>query len=400
MISTNIKKLIHNNSAIREMFEEGNRLKKIYGEENVFDFSLGNPCAEVPQEINDAIINLVKSQDSVSLHGYMNNSGYPHVRQKIADKLNRDFNADLTLNNIVMTCGAASGLNIVLKTLLNKDDEVLVIAPYFVDYGNYVDNYLGKLVVVKAKEEDFLPDLIELEKNITKKTKALIINTPNNPTGVIYGKETIEKLSKLLEAKEKEYHNDIYLISDEPYREIVYDNHQIIYIPKYYHNTIIVYSYSKSLSLPGERIGYVAVSNKVSSSQDILAGLGISNRILGNINAPSLIQNVLGCCPDSQVDLTIYQKNRDLLYKGLTKSGFHCPKPEGAFYLFVKVVGGDDQKFCQFAKKYNLLMVPGSAFAYSGYVRISYCVPHDVIKRALPVFEQLSKDWIQYLNKK
>lgn len=390
MISEKMKELVKNNSVIREMFEEGKRLSKIYGKENVYDFSLGNPSVPTPDNIKEAIIKILENEDTQILHGYMSNSGFEDVREKVASSINNKFGTSFTSKNIIMTVGAASGLNIILKSILNPEDEVLVIAPYFVEYKNYVKNYDGKIVVTMANEENFEPDLKDLASKISAKTKAVIINTPNNPTGVVYSENTIKELAKILKEKEQEYNNEIYLISDEPYRELVYDDIKIPYITKFYKNTFIVYSYSKSLSLPGERIGYVVVQNEMVDSNNVIEAVTIANRVLGSVNAPSLMQKVIGECVDLTVDISQYKKNRDLLYNYLIECDFECIKPQGAFYLFLKSPIKDDKEFCNIAKEYNILMVPGSSFAYPGYVRISYCVDYEMIKRSLPAFKKLA----------
>lgn len=290
-----------------------------------------------------------------------------------------------------MTVGAASGLNIIFKSILNPDDEVIVFAPYFMEYNNYIKGYDGKVIVISANTQTFEPNLDEFKEKITHKTKAVLINTPNNPTGVIYSEEIIKSISKILEEKQKEYQHEIFLISDEPYRELAYDGAEVPYITKYYKNTFIVYSYSKSLSLPGERIGYVVVPNEMEDSKNIQTALSIANRIIGCVNSPSLIQRVVMKCVDEKTDLSIYDKNRKLLYNSLIEYGFECTKPQGAFYLFLKSPIENDKEFCQKAKELNLLFVPGSSFACPGYVRIAYCVKTEMIKRALPAFKELSK---------
>lgn len=394
MISDKMKKLVENNSVIREMFEEGKRLRNIYGDENVYDFSLGNPSVPAPKVVNEQIINIVQKEESCFLHGYMSNSGYEDVREKIANSINRKFCTNFNYSNIIMTVGAASGLNIVLKSILNPKDEVITIAPYFSEYNNYIENYDGVVKVVKSNEGDFLPDLELLESSINEKTKAVLINTPNNPTGVIYSQEIIEKIADIMNKKEKEYNNEIYLISDEPYRELAYDNIEVPYVTKYYKNTFVVYSYSKSLSLPGERIGYVVIPKEMENSSEMIEAVTIANRIIGCVNAPSLMQRVVAECLDAKVDIESYEKNRNLLYKIVTESGFKCVKPQGAFYLFVKTPISDDKEFCKIAKKYNLLFVPASSFAYPGYVRIAYCVSYDMIERSKEAFKKLGQEFI------
>lgn len=393
MISDKMKELIKNNSVVREMFEEGKRLKKIYGDENVYDFSLGNPSVEAPKEIKENIIKILNNEDSCTLHGYMSNSGFEDVRESIANSINQKFGTSFDHTNIIMTVGAASGLNIVFKSILNKDDEVIVIAPYFSEYNNYIKNYDGIVSVVNAKAPAFYPDLKELESKINEKTKAVLINTPNNPTGTIYPESIIKDISNILDKKQKEYKKEIYLISDEPYRELVYDGSEVPYVANYYDNTIVVYSYSKSLSLPGERIGYVLVSNRLEEYKELIEAITIANRIIGCVNAPSLMQKVIKESLDLKVDIDSYNKNRNLLYNILVENGFECTKPEGAFYMFVKTPIKDDKEFCKIAKRYNLLFVPASSFSYPGYVRIAYCVSYEMIEKSRQAFEKLSEEF-------
>ena len=392
MISDKMVDLVKGSSVIRAMFEEGQRLAKIYGAENVYDFSLGNPNVPAPDEVNKAVKEIVDDEVSTVLHGYMNNSGYEEVRATIADSLNRRFETSFTENNIVMTVGAAGGLNVVLKTLLNPGDEVIVFAPYFGEYRSYVANYDGKLVVVTPDTNTFQPNLTEFEKLITNRTKAVIVNSPNNPSGVVYSEETVKKIASILEAKQKEYGTDIYLISDEPYRELVYDGVTVPYLTKYYNNTIVGYSFSKSLSLPGERIGYLVIPNEVADYHDVFAAAGVATRILGFVNAPSLMQKVVAKCIDAEVNVAAYNRNREALYNGLSELGFECIKPEGAFYLFVKAPNGDDKAFCDVAKKHNILMVPGTSFACPGFVRIAYFVSYDTIINSLPKFALVAEE--------
>ena len=322
MVADNMKKLVQNNSVVREMFEEGKRLKKIYGENNVYDFSLGNPNLPAPNKVKEAIIDILEKEDSCMIHGYTSNSGFEEVREKIAITINNKFSTEFTFKNIIMTAGAASGLNIVLKSILNPDDEVIVFAPYFSEYNHYIHNYNGMVRVVNTNKENFEPNLIEFEQKINEKTKAIIINTPNNPTGKIYSEDIIIKLTNIMKKKEKEIGHEIYLISDEPYREIVYDNTMVPYVTKYYNNSFIVYSYSKSLSLAGERIGYVVVPSELENSEEMIEAVTISNRIIGCVNAPSLIQKVIPYCLEEKVDIESYNKNRNLLYEILTQNKF------------------------------------------------------------------------------
>ena len=393
MISEKMKPYVKNNSAIRMMFEEGNRLRAKYGADKVFDFSLGNPSVPAPDSVREAIIELVNTTDPTVLHGYMSNAGFEDVRQTIAESLNRRFDTKFSAKNLIMTVGAASGLNVILKTILNPGEEVIVFAPYFLEYGAYVRNYDGILVEISPDTTTFQPNLAEFEQKITPKTRAVIVNTPHNPTGVVYSEETIKKLSAILEAKQKEFGTVIYLISDEPYRELAYDGVEVPYLTKYYYNTVVGYSYSKSLSLPGERIGYLVIPDEADGSEELISAATIANRTLGCVNAPSLIQKVVAKCVDAKTDLAAYDKNRQTLYDGLKECGFECIKPQGAFYLFVKSPVEDEKAFCEAGKKYNILMVPGSSFACPGYVRLAYCVSYDTIVNSLPEFKKLAAEY-------
>ncbi len=390
MISKQMEELVKGSSVIRAMFEEGKKLAAKYGAENVYDFSLGNPSVEPPEEVRQAMVDIVQKEDQNYLHGYMNNSGYEDVRRTIAESINRKFGMHFAERNIVMTVGAAGGLNVVLKTLVNPGEEVIVFAPFFGEYRNYVSNVNGKVVVVPPDTDTFMPNMEQFEACITELTKAVIINTPNNPTGVVYPEQTIRELSAILEKKQREFGTDIYLISDEPYRELVYGDVVVPYIPKYYNNTIVGYSYSKSLSLPGERIGYLVIPDEVADFEQVSAGANVATRIRGVVNAPSLQQRVIARCIDAKVDVSVYDKNRRLLVENLRKFGYECASPDGAFYLFVKALEEDDTAFAAKAKELNLLIVPGSSFACPGYVRISYCVDYDMIVRSLPAFEKLA----------
>lgn len=393
MIAEKMKPYVKNNSAIRMMFEEGNRLRAIYGADKVYDFSLGNPSVPAPECVKEAIIDLVNEVEPTVLHGYMSNAGFEDVRQTIAESLNHRFGTKFAAKNLIMTVGAASGLNVIFKTILNPEEEVIVFAPYFLEYGAYVKNYDGKLVEISPDTETFQPDLEELERKITANTRAVIVNSPHNPTGVIYSEDTIKALAAILEKKQKEYGSVIYLISDEPYRELAYDGAKVPYLTKYYKNTVVGYSYSKSLSLPGERIGYLVIPDDLEDSETVIAAAGIANRILGSVNAPSLMQKVIARCVDAEVDVAAYDKNRLALYNGLTACGFQCIKPQGAFYLFVKSPVADEKEFCEAGKKYNILMVPGSSFACPGYVRLAYCVSYETIINSLPEFKKLAAEF-------
>lgn len=394
MIAEKMKGMVAGSSAIRAMFEEGTRMAEQFGAENVYDFSLGNPNVPAPASVKKAVMELLEEEDPVVLHGYTNsNSGYADVRETVAASLNRRFGTSFEGKNIIMTVGAAGGLNVILKTLINPGDEVITFAPYFGEYRSYVNNYDGVLVEISPDTDTFQPKLAEFEEKITPKTKAVIVNTPNNPTGVVYSEDTIKKMAAVMEAKQKEYGTQIYLISDEPYRELVYDGAEVPYLTKYYDNTIVGYSYSKSLSLPGERIGYLVIPDEVADSQTVLSAANVATRILGFVNAPTLQQKVVAKCIDEETDISFYDRNRETLYNGLKDCGFSCIKPEGAFYLFVKSPVEDEKEFCAAAKKYHILMVPGSSFACPGYVRLAYCVSHETIVNALPKFKELAKEY-------
>lgn len=393
MIADKMKPVMANNSAIRTMFEEGDRLRAEYGAKNVFDYSLANPDAPVPEEIKKAIMDLLEEEDSVTLHGYMNNAGFEDVRDAVAQSLNRRFGTDFTHENILMTVGAASGLNVALKTILNPGEEVVIFAPYFLEYNWYVDNYGGKVVQAPTYKETFYPDIEGFEKLITDRTRAVIINTPNNPTGVIYSEDTIKAIADILRKKQKEFGRTLFLISDEPYRELAYEGRQVPYVTKYYDNTIVAYSYSKSLSIPGERIGYLVIPPQLEDSRLVFDTATSANRIIGCVNAPSLQQKVIGRCVDVKVDVEYYDRNRTALYEGLKKCGFDCVKPEGAFYMFLKSPVENEAEFCEAAKKYNILMVPGTSFACPGYVRLAYCVSYETIKGSMQGFARLAEEY-------
>lgn len=395
MIAENMKEEVMKNSAVRKMFEEGRRLAKIYGEDKVYDFSLGNPSVPAPKEINDEIIRLVKEEDNLKLHGYMSNAGHEDVRQTVAEFLNKTHGTKFTKENIIMTVGAAGAIHVIFKTILNPEDEVIIFAPYFMEYRAYVKNYKANLVIISPNTETFQPNLEEFESKITPKTKAILLNSPNNPTGVVYSEETIVKISEILNRKQKEFGTEIFIVSDEPYRDLVYDGVEVPFVTKYYNNAVVGYSYSKSLSLPGERIGYLVIPSEVNDYEEVFKAASIAIRILGFMNAPSIMQKVIAKCIDLKVNIEVYNRNRELLYNSLTEYGFECIKPEGAFYLFVKSPIDDDVEFCNKAKEYNILIVPGSSFACPGYARISYCVSYDTIKNSLPGFKKISQELIE-----
>lgn len=398
MVSKKIQKALEGSSAIRAMFVEGKEMAARYGAENVYDFSLGNPVTPAPAALNEAIRELLDESDrtpgsSLALHGYMENAGYDEVRAVIADNLNRRFGTRFSARNLIMTVGAAGGLNIIFKTILDPGDEVLVFAPFFGEYRQYADNFDAKLVVVQPDFSTFQPDQADFERKITAKTKALIVNTPNNPTGVIYREETMRSIAGILERKQKEYGTEIYLVSDEPYRELVYEGNREDFLTKYYRNTLVGYSFSKSLSLPGERIGYVVVPDEAADSESLIRGMEISNRTLGFVNAPSLIQKAVARCLEEKTDVAFYDENRVVLYEELTNLGFACIKPEGAFYLWVKSPVENEEDFVNEGKKHHILMVKGSAFGCPGYVRLAYCVSHETVKRSLAAFAKLAETY-------
>lgn len=393
MISKKMEGLVKGSSVIRAMFEEGKRLASIYGAENVYDFSLGNPNVAAPKSVKDSIIEILNEEDPVVLHGYMSNAGYDDVRETIAQSLNERFETSFNKENIIMTVGAAGGLNVALKAILDPNDEVITFAPFFGEYKNYVSNFDGVLKAVNPNPPTFEPDYKDFESKITAKTKAVIINNPNNPTGVIYKKEWIEKIASILEAKQKEFATSIYLISDEPYRELVFKDMEVPYLTKYYRNTLVGYSYSKSLSLPGERIGYLVIPNEIDGYSEMFAACSVATRILGFVNAPSLQQKLIKKCINEKTDIEAYNKNRIKLYNGLKELGFECVEPEGAFYLFVKSPVEDDAEFVKAAKEFNILMVPASSFGCKGYVRLAYCVAYSTIENSLAAFKKLAQKY-------
>lgn len=393
ILSKNMERLVAGSSTIRKLFEEGLELAKIVGSDNVFDFSLGNPAAPVPEEIKQSIYRILESNDSNYIHGYMKNAGYDAVREKVAAFMNRKYGASYQKEDIIMTVGAAGGINCVLRSLLEENDEVLCFAPYFGEYRSYVANYAGNLTVVPADFSSFQPNLKELKNYINPRTKAVILNNPNNPSGVIYNKEVLDQLQLILENAEREVGHPIYVISDEPYRDLVYDGNKLPFAPDSIKNCIVVYSFSKSLSLSGERIGYMAVSRQIDYYDELINALIVANRCIGYINAPSLFQLVIADCLDVKTDVAFYDRNRILLYQSLVSMGFECVKPQGAFYLLVKSPEEDEKVFVNKAKTYNILLVPAATFGCPGYVRLAYCVSYDMIKRSLPAFQKLADDY-------
>lgn len=393
MITDKMKNLVINGSAIRAMFEDGKNLKAKLGEENVFDFSLGNPSIVPPATVKQAILDILENEPEMFVHGYMSNSGYEDVRDRTAQYINSQHGTSFTRDNIVMTVGAASALNIAMKVILDPGDEVVLIAPYFGEYNNYISNFDGVPVVVSPDYERFSINFDELEKKISPKTKLMIINTPNNPTGAVYTEDDLTRLAALLTKKQQEFGTTIYLISDEPYREIAFGGLKVPYLTKFYPNTFVAYSYSKSLSLPGERIGYLVTSSEMEGFADTMDALNVANRILGYVNAPSLMQRVAGRCVGQTSDLSVYEENMELLYNALTEYGYDIIKPKGTFYMFPKCFIADDKEFCAAAKEFGLVIVPGSSFACPGYFRIAFCVDKQTVINSLPSFKKLAEKY-------
>ena len=390
-IAEKIQGFITQSSWIRKMFEQGIQLKREFGDENVFDFSLGNPNVDPPEDLKREL-RLVVGEDLPGKHAYMPNAGYPETREAIADFLSLEHDLTLMREHIVMTVGAGGALNVIFKTILDPGDEVLIPAPYFVEYRFYVDNGGGVTRVVPT-HEDFSLDLKAIEGGINEKTKAVLINSPNNPTGKVYDAAAIHALATIMSRKSREYGNIIYLVSDEPYRDIVYDGIAVPSILKAYPNSLMAFSYSKSLSLPGERIGYIVAHPECEHILDIMGGLVLCNRMLGFVNAPALMQRVIARVQGMKVDVEIYRRKRDLLCDGLASVGYTVKKPEGAFYLFLKAPIDDDVAFSRALQKQRILTVPGSGFGGPGYIRIAYCVNDDTILNAIPGFGAVLKDF-------
>lgn len=392
IVAENMYRLGSQRSAIRELFEYGKKRAEVVGVENVYDFSLGNPTVPAPDCVNETIRELTQTLDSISLHGYTSAQGDLVTRQAIADYLNQTHGTHFTADDFYMTMGAAASLSLCFRALTtSREDEFITIAPFFPEYRVFVEAAGAKLVVVPADTKAFQIDFAALTERITPHTKGVIINSPNNPSGAVYSEETIEKLAFLLRKKANEYGTEIFILADEPYREIAYDGVEVPFVTKYYDNTLVCYSYSKSLSLPGERIGYVLVPKEVTESRMVYAAIAGAGRALGYVCAPSMFQKVLVKCMGQTGDVELYKKNRDLLYEGLTKIGYECFKPQGAFYLFVKTLEEDSDAFCENAKEEDLLIVSATGFGCPGYARISYCVDEDMIKRSFAAFERLYK---------
>lgn len=381
-------------SAIRELFEYGKKRAQVVGKENVYDFSIGNPSIPAPQIVNDTIKKLVTECDSVELHGYTSAQGALETRAAIAEFLNKTHGTSFGPDNLYITMGAAASLSICFKALTTSaDDEFIAIAPYFPEYRVFVNAAGAKFTEISADIEKFQINFEELEKKINNNTKGIIINSPNNPSGAVYSEDTIIRLAELLEKKSKEAGHPIFLIADEPYREIVYDGVTVPFVTKYYDNTLVCYSYSKSLSLPGERIGYVLVPDEVYEKSELYAAICGAGRALGYVCAPSLFQKMIIECQGETGDIEAYKKNRDLLYDGLTKIGYTCVKPDGAFYMFVKALEDDSKAFCEVAKSEDVLIVAADGFGCPGWVRVSYCVDREMIKKSFPAFERIYKSY-------
>lgn len=380
-------------STIRTIFEFGRKRAAEVGEENIFDFSLGNPNVPTPDFVKQAAIDILNTMEPSAVHGYTVAPGNPAVRETLAKSVNARFDTDFTGKNFFLTAGAAAAITISFKALAQADDEFITFAPFFPEYKAFVESVGAKLLVVPAKVDDWQIDFTAFEKMITNHTKAVIVNSPNNPSGAVYSKETISRLAQILRTKEQEFHHPIFIIADEPYREIAFEGYTVPYIPNYYDNTLVCYSYSKSFSLPGERIGYIVVPNRIVNFDKVYGAIAGAARVLTHVNAPSLWQLVIGRCAGQPSDISTYVKNGQLLYQGLIDAGFECVKPQGAFYLFPKCLEEDDYAFCERAKKYDLLLVPGTDFGCPGYFRAAYCIKTDTIVRSLPLFKKLADEY-------
>ena len=382
-------------SIIREIFEYSKARAKEIGADKVYDFSLGNPSVPAPKEVNDTVKSLLETENSVLLHGYTSAQGDLNTRTVISDSIKERFGVNMSPNLVYMTCGAAASLSISLKALVEDgaEDEVIVFAPFFTEYRVFIENAGARIVVSKPEEKTFAADIADFESKINERTKAVIVNSPNNPSGVVYNEKTVKDIAEVLTRKSAEYAHPIYLIADEPYRELVYSGVDVPYLMNYYDNTVVCYSYSKALSLPGERIGYIAVSPKMEDAESIYLAVCGAGRSLGYVCAPSLFQQVIRHCQSAKVDINVYKENRDLLYNNLTAYGYECVKPDGAFYLFVKALEEDAYRFYEEAKKEEILVVPCDDFGTPGYVRIAYCVDKARVLGALPAFKKLAEKY-------
>lgn len=393
MLNEKMYELGSKRSVIREIFEYSKARAAEIGKENVFDFSLGNPSVEPPREIGEAIKNLVENENSVALHGYTSAQGDAGTRAAVADYINERFSVGISPDGIYMTCGAAASLTITLRAIMNPGDECIVFAPFFTEYRVFIENAGGVISVSEPEKKTFQIDVLDFENRINKNTRAVIINSPNNPSGVVYSEKTVKALCEILKKKSSEFSHPIYLIADEPYRELVFDGIDVPYLMNYYDDTVVCYSYSKALSLPGERIGYIAVSPKMKNSREVYLAVCGAGRSLGYVCAPSLFQQVVKSCVRASVDVNVYKENRDILYRGLTECGYECVSPDGAFYLFVKALEDDAYKFCERAKKKEILVVPCDDFGVPGYFRVAYCVDKERIVRALPAFRAIAEEY-------
>ena len=393
MVSNEMYELGAKSSVIREIFEYGKKRAAEIGRENIFDFSLGNPSVSAPEKVNETIRRLTSEMSPCALHGYTSAVGDNETRQAIADDLNRRFGTAFSMNNFYMTAGAAASLCITFRALTEKDDEIIIFAPYFPEYQVFISSAGAKPVEVKCDAETLQIDLEAFRNAINEHTKAVVLNSPNNPSGVVTSEETVRAMTDILREKEKEYGRSIFLISDEPYRELVYGDVKVPFLTKYYDNTIVCYSYSKSLSLPGDRIGYILVPDEVENFERIFKAVCGAGRALGYVCAPSLMQFVIKECTGMTSDISVYKKNRDILVNAFTEYGFTLAKPDGAFYLFMKSPEESAAAFCEKAKKYELLLVPSDSFGFPGYVRLSYCVSTEMIERSLPSFRKLAEEY-------
>jgi len=393
MINQKMYELGTKKSTIRTIFEFGRKRAAEVGEENVYDFSLGNPNVPTPEFIKVAAVDVLTNMEPSAVHGYTVAPGAPQTRAALAESVNKRFGTNFAAKNFFMTAGAAAAITICFKALAQPEDEFITFAPFFPEYRAFVESVGGKLVVVPAQPADWQIDFAAFEKLVTNHTKAVIVNSPNNPSGAVYSEETIQKLADILRRKEEEFHHPIFIISDEPYREIAFEGYTVPYVPKFYDNTLVCYSYSKSFSLPGERIGYIVVPDEVADFGKVYGSIAGAARVLTHVNAPSLWQLVIGRCADMPSDISTYVKNGQLLYQGLIDAGFECVKPQGAFYLFPKCLEEDDYAFCERAKKYDLLLVPGTDFGCPGYFRAAYCIKTETIEKSLPLFKKLADEY-------
>lgn len=393
MINQKMYELGTKKSTIRTIFEFGRKRAAEVGEENIYDFSLGNPNVPTPEYVKDAAIDILTNMEPSAVHGYTVAPGNPEVRKALAASVNKRFGTDFTVNNFFITAGAAAAITISFKALAEKDDEFITFAPFFPEYRAFVESVGGKLTVVKAQPADWQIDFAAFRQLINEHTKAVIVNSPNNPSGAVYSEATIKELAAILKEKQQEYGHPIFIIADEPYREIAFEGYEVPYVPDYYENTLVCYSYSKSFSLPGERIGYIVVPDAVTDFGKVYGAIAGAARVLTHVNAPSLWQLVIGRCADKPSDISTYVKNGQLLYNGLIEAGFECVKPQGAFYLFPKCLEEDDYAFCERAKKYDLLLVPGTDFGCPGYFRAAYCIKTETIEKSLPLFKKLAAEY-------